>query len=134
MIFAGHYLNELNNIVNHDCNAVIINSSFYRTYLVKSDVIALGKSNFNFKIDSKVEVKDSVSEIEALLKSYNFSVPSLIKEIKSLCEKFSYLAQSNLLRVKFETVTTDECKLFHVDQIGLRLVCTYFGTGDRISS
>ncbi len=39
--------------------------------------------------------------------------------------------QSAALRVRIERVEDDGCRLFHVDRVALRLICTWLGTGTQ---
>lgn len=39
--------------------------------------------------------------------------------------------QSPALRLRLERIEDAGCRLFHVDQIGLRLICTYLGPGTQ---
>jgi hypothetical protein len=53
----------------------------------------------------------------------------LYADMRRLAHRFSLVANSPVVRLRFEYVTDDSCQKFHVDAIGLRLLCTYFGAG-----
>jgi len=53
----------------------------------------------------------------------------LIEDIEKAAHKFLDLSQSRRLRVQFGVVDTDTCRLFHVDHVKMRLLCTYKGAG-----
>lgn len=52
-----------------------------------------------------------------------------IKDIVHLCEFFFELTKSKKIRIQVEVVRTDMCRLFHIDNIRQRLLCTYMGPG-----
>jgi hypothetical protein len=54
---------------------------------------------------------------------------ALLRDIGELCKLYADHAGSGPIRVKFEIESTDRCKYFHTDNIGLRLLCTYEGPG-----
>ena len=54
---------------------------------------------------------------------------SFYKDIRLLLEQFFVLSNAKQVGVRLEPVSTDNCRLFHVDFVGLRLVSTYYGPG-----
>ena len=52
-----------------------------------------------------------------------------IKDIIHLAESFFSLSTSKYIRIQLEIVRTDMCRLFHVDNMRQRLLCTYIGPG-----
>jgi hypothetical protein len=50
-------------------------------------------------------------------------------DFRRLAGRFSTLAASPLVRMRLEHVVDDSCRKFHVDAVGLRLLCTYAGPG-----
>jgi hypothetical protein len=53
----------------------------------------------------------------------------LFGDFRRLASRFACLASSPVIRMRFEHVTDDCCRKFHVDAIGLCLRCTYAGPG-----
>ena len=55
----------------------------------------------------------------------------LVDDVAGLAEMFAELMGASYLRLRFDMVTTDACRKFHVDAITARLICTYRGTGTQ---
>lgn len=55
----------------------------------------------------------------------------LINDASVLAEKFANLMQSQYVRLRFDVVTNNACRRFHIDAIKARIVCTYRGTGTQ---
>lgn len=55
--------------------------------------------------------------------------PLWAADIQPLVTTFARLAGAHVVRATLETVTGSGCRKFHVDHIGLRLLCTYDGAG-----
>ncbi len=53
----------------------------------------------------------------------------LIDDIAALADMFADLMASPYVRVRMEVVDTNACRLFHVDQLTARMICTYRGPG-----
>ena len=53
----------------------------------------------------------------------------LYGDFRRLAVRFANLASSPIVKMRFEHVTDDSCRKFHVDAVGLRLLCTYAGPG-----
>jgi Protein of unknown function (DUF1826) len=53
----------------------------------------------------------------------------LYADFRRLAARFATLAASPDVRMRLEHVTDDACRKFHVDAVGLRLLCTYAGPG-----
>ena len=53
----------------------------------------------------------------------------LIDDILRLTKLFEATTKSGNIKLQLEIVTTDMCRLFHVDHYRQRLLCTYFGPG-----
>lgn len=51
----------------------------------------------------------------------------LFEDIFSLALRFSILSRASYLDIQLEIVSTNQCKKFHVDNTGLRLISTYVG-------
>ncbi|HZB93982.1 MAG TPA: DUF1826 domain-containing protein [Stellaceae bacterium] len=56
---------------------------------------------------------------------------ALLHDIGMLCRVYADRAGTDRVRVKLEVVSTDGCRYFHADNIGLRLLCTYHGPGSE---
>lgn len=56
---------------------------------------------------------------------------TLIDDAAALADIFAGLTQSRYLQLRFDVVTTNACRKFHVDVVTARLVCTYRGTGTQ---
>ena len=54
---------------------------------------------------------------------------SLYADFRRLARRFSALSASSVVRMWLEHVIDDSCRKFHVDAVGLRLLCTYAGPG-----
>lgn len=53
----------------------------------------------------------------------------LEEDLKLLCEIMTTLLEPDRLGVRLEWLDRPMCPRFHVDQVGIRLVCTYLGSG-----
>lgn len=56
---------------------------------------------------------------------------SLIDDAAALVDIVSGLMRAPFVRLRFDVVSTNACRMFHVDAITSRLVCTYRGTGTQ---
>ncbi|MGE0423993.1 MAG: DUF1826 domain-containing protein [Reyranellaceae bacterium] len=52
-------------------------------------------------------------------------------DIEPLVRLFAAVSAAHVVRATIETVTGSGCRKFHVDHVGLRLLCTYDGTGTQ---
>jgi len=55
----------------------------------------------------------------------------LIEDTAALAVIFASVMDSAYLRLRFDVVNTNACRMFHVDAVKARLVCTYRGTGTQ---
>ncbi len=55
----------------------------------------------------------------------------LIDDTAALAELFAGLMRAPYLRLRFDVVSTNACRKFHVDAVTARLICTYRGTGTQ---
>jgi len=53
----------------------------------------------------------------------------LYTDFRRLARRFAGVAASPVIRMRLEHVIDDSCRKFHVDAVGLRLLCTYAGAG-----
>jgi len=54
---------------------------------------------------------------------------ALYRDFRQLARRFAALTASSVVRMRLEHVIDDSCRKFHVDAVGLRLLCTYAGPG-----
>ena len=52
---------------------------------------------------------------------------ALYADVKTLAERFAETTGSPVIKLRLEHVTDDSCRKFHVDHVGMRLLCTYIG-------
>ncbi|MDJ0896679.1 MAG: DUF1826 domain-containing protein, partial [Alphaproteobacteria bacterium] len=55
----------------------------------------------------------------------------LIDDAAALADIFAGLMRAPYLRLRFDVVTTNACRKFHIDAVTARLICTYRGTGTQ---
>ncbi len=55
----------------------------------------------------------------------------LVDDAAALADIFAGLTPAPYLRLRFDVVTTNACRKFHIDAVTARLVCTYRGTGTQ---
>ncbi|MEM7445101.1 MAG: DUF1826 domain-containing protein [Pseudomonadota bacterium] len=55
----------------------------------------------------------------------------LIDDVTSLANTFAGLMRAPYLRLRFDVVTTNMCRKFHIDAVTARLICTYRGMGTQ---
>ena len=55
----------------------------------------------------------------------------LINDTAALADLFAGLMRAPFLRLRFDVVTTNACRKFHIDAVTARLICTYRGTGTQ---
>jgi len=53
----------------------------------------------------------------------------LIDDALHLARRYAALARTTRMRLRIDHVTGDRCRKFHIDQLELRLLCTYAGPG-----
>lgn len=56
---------------------------------------------------------------------------ALMADIARLAHVFATIAGRERVRIRLEGVTHDACRRFHLDAVGLRLLCTYRGAGTQ---
>lgn len=54
---------------------------------------------------------------------------ALTKDIKSVTQAYFDIGNESLAKVSLSMIEVDMCRIFHVDQLSLRLLCTYHGLG-----
>ena len=55
----------------------------------------------------------------------------LIDDTAALADIFAKLMRAPYVRLRFDVVTNNACRKFHIDAVTARLVCTYRGTGTQ---
>ncbi|MEM8598218.1 MAG: DUF1826 domain-containing protein [Pseudomonadota bacterium] len=55
----------------------------------------------------------------------------LIEDTVALAELFTDVMRAPYLRLRYDVITTNACRRFHVDAVTARLICTYRGTGTQ---
>ena len=55
----------------------------------------------------------------------------LVDDTAALAQLFAGLMVASYLRLRFDVVTTNACRKFHIDTIAARLICTYRGPGTQ---
>lgn len=56
---------------------------------------------------------------------------ALAADMARLAQVFATIAGRERVRVRLDGVTGDSCRRFHMDAVGLRLLCTYRGAGTQ---
>ncbi len=70
--------------------------------------------------------------VEDLFAALGLPLPAgLAADIAQLAHVFAAIARREEVRIRLEGVTHDSCRRFHVDSVGLRLLCTYRGPGTQ---
>lgn len=70
--------------------------------------------------------------VDGLLAALGQPVPmALAADITRLATIFAAIAGHERVRLRLDGVTHDSCRRFHMDAIGLRLLCTYRGEGTQ---
>ncbi len=87
----------------------------------------------NFReILHKDEFKVTIEQVfEKSLLPQEEEIKWLMKDIINLANVFSDLMKVKFVRLRFDTVSTNSCRKFHVDAVTGRLICTYRGTGTQ---
>jgi hypothetical protein len=85
-----------------------------------------------FEFDYEVETKN----VSSVLRSYLPEPPELegaraqlIADIQELATLYSEYASTHFIRLMLESLHSVPCPKFHRDNVSLRLVCTYTGSG-----
>jgi len=78
----------------------------------------------------------ALGEPEAALDSICEQLPAgapiaLLSDMLRLSHMFAALTRSRHVRLRFDGITGDACRKFHVDSVGFRLLVTYAGPGTQ---
>ena len=55
----------------------------------------------------------------------------LVADTIDLCQRFVRFCGLKFVQIRIETVTNDGCRFFHLDNVAMRLVVTYAGSGTQ---
>lgn len=78
--------------------------------------------------------RDAVTEIcDACGTPEGAERAAFIDDVVNLTRAFAGLMETEFLRLRFDIVTGNACRKFHVDAVAARLVCTYRGTATQYS-
>ncbi len=78
------------------------------------------------------EVRSTVLEICELCETPDGpDREALVDDVTALADVFARLTSARHVRLRFDVVTTNACRRFHIDAVSLRLLCTYRGTGTQ---
>jgi hypothetical protein len=70
--------------------------------------------------------------VDGLVAALDRPLPlALMADIARLAHVFATLAGRERVRIRLDGVTHDSCRRFHLDSVGLRLLCTYRGAGTQ---
>jgi hypothetical protein len=89
----------------------------------------------NHPIPREIHVREILSKTEIslpnLLSDYSklFLLPELISDLELLTEMYCDLLDLEEFGFRFSNVKSQMCPKFHVDFVGIRMLCTYFGPG-----
>ncbi len=61
-----------------------------------------------------------------------FERDSLVDDATALTYIFAHITKTRFLRLRFDVITSNACRKFHIDAVTARLICTYRGTGTQI--
>lgn len=71
---------------------------------------------------------DAAADLAAALPSRWIDGP-LLPDILRLVRVYADIVRCPAIQLRLDSVTGDGCRFFHVDHVGLRLLCTYQGAG-----
>lgn len=71
---------------------------------------------------------DAAEDLAAALPSRWIDGP-LLRDIVRLVQVYTDIVGCPAIRLRLDSVADDGCRFFHVDHVGLRLLCTYQGSG-----
>ncbi|MBO9409293.1 DUF1826 domain-containing protein [Shimia sp. R9_1] len=77
-------------------------------------------------------VKDTLLQVCALSGTPDCPERALlIDDASEMAMAFANILNAPYLRLRFDIITTNACRRFHIDAVTARLVCTYRGTGTQ---
>lgn len=113
---------QKNHLSNDDSLTEIKNYLKINEHLLQTIEITI-KNNFS--------AEKVFNQLDKNLPSYTLGKGRdlLIKNITRLAKSFYELTKSKHVQLQLETIRTDMCRLFHIDNLRQRLLCTYLGPG-----
>ena len=125
-------LEALSVIGRKDCAAAIWNrrlSPDVQTWINTLDPEQLPKARV---VRRPSAIRDTLFEIcEASATPGCASRESFIQDSADLATMFADLVAAPYLRLRFDVITNNACRKFHIDTVTARLICTYRGTGTQ---
>ena len=110
---------------NIHLNNVTITSYNRDINILKKDIDDLTKQDIKFNSSGNID-----RILNEFIKATELDNDSMILEdIKRLLHLFKKVTASKELRLLLTTIDNDMCRKFHVDNNGLRMLCTYKGPG-----
>ncbi|MFW7267771.1 DUF1826 domain-containing protein [Gluconacetobacter sp. Hr-1-5] len=77
-----------------------------------------------------IQARGTVPEIRAgIAGAFTGRTVALLEDVLDLARLYGAVAGQEAVRLRLERIVTDSCRKFHVDQVGLRLLCAYVGPG-----
>jgi hypothetical protein len=89
----------------------------------------------NNPIEREIHIREILSKnnysISDLLSDYSelFLLPELVMDLELLTEMYCDLLDLEEFGFRFSNLRSQMCPKFHVDFVGIRMLCTYFGPG-----
>jgi Protein of unknown function (DUF1826) len=80
-------------------------------------------------VDIRVDARSKTRARRQLGDAFGALPSTLAADILDLCDLYFSLTDCATVHVQLAFVHTDKCRRFHVDNLGLRLLCTYSGPG-----
>jgi len=81
---------------------------------------------------SNGNVRDAVTQICDICGTPDCSERELfIDDVSALADIFSSIMSTSHLQLRFDVVSDNACRKFHIDAVAARLVCTYRGLGTQ---
>ena len=122
----------LSNILEDDCAAVIWRRKYnpdLHIWLERLKPDQLPRGRVVVHVD---DARDWISlTFDASQTPDSTERTMLVDDVNALVEAFARVVRPRFVRLRFDVVTTNACRRFHVDAVSVRLVCTYRGTGTQ---
>ena len=122
----------LSAIRNPDCAAAIWRRHpvpSFQTWLDALEPERLPKARVTFRPERVRETVDTICKVSGTPDCLERE--RLVDDVAALADIFSRLTPAPCLQLRFDVVTTNACRKFHVDVVTARLICTYRGTGTQ---
>ncbi len=125
-------LRDLAVIRNRECAASIWQRSLMPQFETWIQGLALNQLPVARELVKTSELRDRILQI-----CLDCGLPNspeqhyFIDDVVELAENFADIMAAQYLRLRFDVVTTNSCRKFHIDSVKARLICTYRGTGTQ---